>query len=137
MAKRTFYGKIVDGKMVLDDRNLMVEYTKTCRDMDIELTIGPQSADPSTAQWGYIYSSVYKEFALCFGWTIEAVDEYFKKKFMEDNMIVLPKGMTLTKAVFDRAWLANYIDSCIRYAADEGVTVAPPKIDFNKESTDE
>lgn len=134
MAKVTFYGKIADGKMVLDDRNLMVEYIKTCKDMDIELTIGPQSADPSVRQWGYLYSSVYKEFALCFGWTISDVDEEFKKRFMKENLIVLPEGMTLTKTVFDKVWLAKFVDSCIRYCADEGVTVAPPKIDFNKES---
>ena len=134
MAKRTFYGAIKDGKMVLDDRNLMVEYIKTCKDMNIELTISPQSKDPSVAQWGYLYSSVYKEFALCFGWTINDVDEHFKEKFMEDNMIVLPKGFTLTKTAFDRVWLAKYVDACIRYCAERSVTVAPPKQKFNQES---
>ena len=132
MAKRTFYGVIKDGTMVLDDRNLMVEYIKKCKDMNIELTIKPQAKDPSIAQWGYLYSSVYREFAMCFGWTIDDVDAEFKKRFMKDNMIVLPEGMMLTKTVFDRVWLAKYVDACIQYCAVEGVTVAPPKKDYDK-----
>ena len=55
-----------------------------------------------------------------------------KKKFMKDNGIVLPDGMILTKTVFDRVWLAKFVDSCIRYAAFEGIIVQPPRLK-NKE----
>ena len=135
MAKRTFYGKITDGKLVLDDRNLMNEFIKRSKDKDIELTISPASKDPSVRQWGYLYSSVYREYALFSGHTIDEVDKGFKQRFMEDNHIVLPEGMMLTKTVFDRVWLAKYVDSCIRYCAEDNVAVPPPKQSFDQESS--
>jgi hypothetical protein len=137
VPKRTFYGKITDGKLVLDDRNLMNEFIKRSKDMDIELTISPASKDPSVRQWGYLYSSVYREFALYTGYTIDEVDGAMKKQFMVDNHIVLPEGFTLTKTAFDKVWLARYVDACIRICAEHGVAVPPPKVDFNQESTNE
>jgi hypothetical protein len=134
MAKRTFYGKIKDGKLELDDRNLMNEFIKRSKDKDIELTIAPASKDPSVRQWGYLYSSVYREFALFSGYTIDEVDKVFKQRFMVDNKIVLPEGMMLTKTVFDRVWLAKYVDACIRYCAEDNVAVPPPKVRFDDES---
>lgn len=131
MAKRTFYGKIVDGKMVLDNRNLMNEYINRSKDMDIEVTIAPASKDPSLRQWGYLYASVYREYSLFSGYTSDEVDAVFKQRFMQENGIVLPDGMTLTKTTFDRVWLAKYVDACIRYCAEDNVIVAPPKQDFN------
>ena len=128
MKKRTFYGKIIDGKLMLDHRVMMIEYCKLQTDRDVELVLKDQSKDPSVAQWAYLYGSVYNEFADHFGWTSDAVDIYFKKQFMKENGIILPDGLMLTKTVFDRVWLAKYVDSCIRYAAQRGVTVAPPKI---------
>jgi hypothetical protein len=133
MAKRTFYGKIRDGTLVLDNRNLMNEYIKRSKDKDIELTIAPASADPTKVQWGYLYASVYREFALFSGYTIDEVDGVFKKRFMEDNGIVLMDGMELTKTVFDKVCLAQYVDSCIRYCAEDNVAVAPPKQNFDQE----
>jgi hypothetical protein len=59
---------------------------------------------------------------------IDDVDLWAKKKFMKENHIVLPDGLMLTKTVFDRVWLAKYVDSCIRYAAQEGIICAPPRI---------
>ena len=132
MAKRTFHGKIIDGKLVLDNRNLMNEYIKRSKDMDVELTIAPASKDPSLRQWGYLYSSVYREYALFSGYTIDEVDSAFKARFMNDNGIVLPEGMMLTKTVFDRVWLVTYVDACIRYCAEDNVVVPPPKITYNQ-----
>ncbi len=128
MKKRVFYGKIVDGKIKLDDRTMLETYVSMQKDADIELELRPQSTDPTLRQWSYLYASVYTEFGRNFGWEIDAVDTWMKKKFMKDNGIVLPDGLTLTKTVFDRVWLAKYVDACIRYAAQEGVVVMPPKI---------
>lgn len=127
MKKLTLYGKIVKGILKLDHRAMMTEYVSQQKDQDIEIEIRSPKKDPSLRQWAYLYASVYLEFAHHFGWTIDAVDVWMKKKFMKENGITLPDGLILTKTGFDRVWLAKYVDSCIRYAAFENVVVAPPK----------
>jgi hypothetical protein len=129
MTKRIFYGKIVDGILELDHKHMFREYTAKLGDINVELTISKQGKDPSIAQWSFLYANVYKEVADHFGMTIDDVDLWAKKKFMKDNHINLPDGLMLTKTVFDRVWLAKYVDSCIRYAANEGITCAPPRIE--------
>jgi hypothetical protein len=137
MPKQTFHGKITNGKLVMDDRNLMNEFINRSKDMDVDITIAPASKDPTLRQWGYLYASVYREFALFSGYTINEVDAVFKKQFMAENGIVLMDGMELTKAVFDKVCLAQYVDACIRYCAEYNVAVAPPKVNFDQESTNE
>lgn len=128
MRPRTFYGKIKGGTLVLDHKAMFQEYVSTLKDCDVEVILRKAKEDVTKSQWAYLYGSVYEEFANHFGWTIDAVDIWMKKKFMKENGIVLPDGLMLTKTVFDRVWLAKYVDSCIRYAAFEGITVPPPKI---------
>lgn len=127
MKKKVFYGKVVNGKLTLDHKAMMIEYVSLQKDCLVEMELRNQSKDPSVVQWAYLYGSVYNEFADHYGWTIEDVDSWMKKKFMKENGIILPDGLMLTKTVFDRVWLAKYVDSCIRYAANEGVVVPPPR----------
>ena len=128
MKKLTLFGKIVDGILKLDHRAMMTEYISQQKDQAVEIEIRSPKKDCSLNQWAYLYSSVYLEFAHYFGWTIDAVDVYMKKKFMKENGIELPDGLILTKTAFDRVWLAKYVDFCIMTAALEGVTVPPPKL---------
>ena len=132
MKKLTVYGKIDKGKIKIDHRAMMEEFISTQKDQDIVIEIKSPGKDPSLEQWGYLYGSVYEEFANAFGWTIDEVETWMKKKFMKENGIVLPDGMMLTKTVFDRVWLAKFVDACIRYAALEGVIVAPPRLKGSK-----
>ncbi len=128
MKKLTVYGKIIDGKIKLDHRAMLDEFILGQKDQDIEIEVRSPKKDPSLVQWAYLYGSVYKEFADHYGWTLDAVDTWMKKKFMTENGIELPDGMILTKTVFDRVWLAKFVDACIRYAALEGITVSPPRL---------
>ena len=129
MRKRIFYGKIVKGVLTLDHQTMFREYTSTFKEETrMEFEVRKESKDPSNAQWAYLYANVYREVAEYFGMDVDAIDLLFKKKFMKEFRIVLPDGLMLTKTVFDRVWLAKYVDSCIRYAALEGITVAPPRI---------
>ena len=128
MKKLILYGKIVNGILKLDHRAMMTEYISQQKDQDVEIEVRSPKKDPSLVQWAYLYGSVYHEVGDHFGWTLDEVDTWMKKKFMKENLIVLPDGLMLTKTVFDRVWLAKYVDSCIRYAAFEGVNVAPPKL---------
>jgi len=128
LKKLLVYGKIVDGKIKLDHRAMMDEFISIQKDQDITIEIKSPKKDPSLEQWAYLYGSVYKEFANHFGWAIDVVEIWMKKKFMKENGIVLPDGMILTKTVFDRVWLAKFVDACIRYAAFEGVIVPPPRL---------
>ena len=130
--KTTFYGKIEDGKLVFDHPRMVKESIACCRDMRVAVTIKKEGADPSLEQWKYLYAVVYKIFGDTYGWTIEDVDVYMKQKFMAENLIVLPKGMILTKSSFQREGLVKYMDSCIRYAAEEGVVVPPPDKNWKK-----
>ena len=127
MKKLTLYGKIVNGTLNLDHRAMMTEYMSQQKDQDVEIEIRSPKKDPSLRQWAYLYASVYLEFAHYFGWSIDDVDKYMKKKFMKEEKIELPDGLMLTKTAFDRVWLAKYVDFCIRLAALEGVTVPPPR----------
>ena len=124
--KYTFFGTIKDGKLIFDHPRMIKEAIKCCRDMRVQVTIEKEGTDPSLEQWKYLYAVVYKIFGENFGWTIDAVDTYMKQKFMSENLIILPRGMILTKSSFQREGLAKYMDSCIRYSADEGVVVPPP-----------
>lgn len=129
MRKRIFYGRIGKGKLVLDHLAVFREYTSTFKEGErMEFEVRKESHDPSNAQWAYLYANVYNEVADHFGITSDEVDLWMKKKFMKEFHIVLPDGLMLTKTVFDRVWLAKYVDCCIRYAALEGITVAPPRI---------
>lgn len=128
MKKLTLYGKIVKGLLKLDHRAMMTEYISQQKDQDVEIEIRSPKKDPSLVQWAYLYASVYHEVADHFGWTLDEVDMWMKKKFMKENLIELPDGLILTKGTFDRVWLAKYVDSCIRYAAFEGVNVPPPRL---------
>ena len=107
---------------------MMTEYISQQKDQDVEIEIRSPKKDPSLVQWAYLYASVYHEVADHFGWTLDEVDMWMKKKFMKENLIELPDGLILTKGTFDRVWLAKYVDSCIRYAAFEGVNVPPPRL---------
>jgi len=124
--RNTFYGTIKDGKLVFDHAHMVKEVIACCRDMRVVVTIKKEGADPSLEQWKYLYAGVYKIFGDTYGWTIEDVDVYMKQKFMAENLIVLPKGMILTKSSFQKEGLVKYMDACIRYAAEEGVAVPPP-----------
>jgi hypothetical protein len=128
MRKRLFYGKIVNGILELDHKDMFREYTAKLGDIQVELTIQKQSEDPSVRQWSYLYANVYREVANHYGLDIDDVDLRMKKKFMKEHGIILPDGLMLTKTVFDKAWLAKYVDSCIRYAALDGIVVAPPRV---------
>ncbi len=128
-----FYGKIEDGKLIFDYPNMMKEAISCCRDMRVEVTLQKEGADPSLDQWRYLYAVVYKIFGDNFGWTIDAVDVYMKQKFMAENLIVLPKGLILTKSSFQREGLVKYMDSCIRFAAEEGIVVPPPDKNWRQE----
>ncbi len=129
MRKRIFYGKIEKGKLVLDQQAMFREYTSTfSEDTKMEFEIRKESNDPSNAQWAYLYANVYREVHEYLGISVNDVDIRFKRMFMKEFGIVLPDGLMLTKTVFDRVWLARYVDSCIRYAAELGVSVAPPRI---------
>ncbi len=128
MKKLTLYGKIENGILKLDHRAMMTEYISQQKDQDVEIEIRSPKKDPSLVQWAYLYAGVYHEVANHFGWTLDEVDTWMKKKFMRENHIVLPDGLVLTKVGFDRVWLAKFVDSCIRYAAFEGVAVPPPRI---------
>ena len=127
MNKLTLYGKIKNGILNLDHRAMMTEYISQQKDQDVEIEIRSPKKDPSLVQWAYLYASVYHEVANHFGWTLDEVDMWMKKKFMKENLIVLPDGLILTKTAFDRVWLAKYVDFCIRAAAFEGITVPPPR----------
>ena len=127
MKKLTLYGKIKDGILKLDHRAMMTEYISQQKDQEVEIEIRSPKKDPSLVQWAYLYASVYLHFAHHFGLSIDAVDIHMKKKFMKENLIVLPDGLMLTKTAFDRVWLAKYVDFCIRTAAFEGITVPPPR----------
>ncbi len=124
--KNTFYGTIKNGKLVFDHARMVKEAIACCKDMRVEITIRKEGADPSLDQWRYLYAVVYKIFGDTYGWTIYDVDTYMKQKFMAENLIVLPKGLILTKSSFQREGLVRYMDACIRYAAEEGVSVPPP-----------
>ncbi len=127
MKKLTLYGKIKDGILKLDHRAMMTEYISQQKDQEVEIEIRSPKKDPSLVQWAYLYASVYYEVANHFGWTLDEVDMWMKKKFMKENLIVLPDGLILTKGTFDKVWLAKYVDFCIRTAAFEGITVPPPR----------
>ena len=131
--KYNFYGTIKNGKLVFDHARMVKETIACCRDMRVEVTIKKESHDVTLDQWSYLYGCVYTPFSEHFGWTIDEVDVWVKKKFMKDNGIELPKGLTLTKTVFDREWLAKFIDSAIMYVAEEGLSVLPPNPDWQKE----
>ncbi|KKM17793.1 hypothetical protein LCGC14_1672260, partial [marine sediment metagenome] len=105
--KYNFYGTIKNGKLVFDHARMVKETIACCRDMRVEVTIKKESYDVTLDQWSYLYGCVYTPFSEHFGWTIDEVDVWVKKKFMKDNGIELPKGLTLTKTVFDREWLAK------------------------------
>ena len=131
--KTTFYGIIKDGKLIFDHARMVKETIACCPDMRVQITLEKEGTDPSLEQWKYLYAVVYKIFGDTYGWNIDAVDVYMKQKFMAENLITLPKGMILTKSSFQREGLANYMDSCIRYCAEEGVVVPPPNKNWRKE----
>ena len=131
--KYTYYGKIEDGKLVFDYPHMMKDSIVMCPDMRVKVTLEKEGTDPSLEQWKYLYAVVYKIFGDNYGWTIDAVDVYMKQKFMAENLIVLPKGLILTKSSFQREGLVKYMDSCIRFAAEEGVSVPPPNKNWRKE----
>lgn len=120
-----FYGEIKDGKLILDDSKLFKEAISCVRDMRVDLILKKSGKDVNLEAWGYLFGSVYKLFANHFGWSVDEVDKFFKKKFMLEKGIRFPKGIILTKQCFEREGLALYVDSCIRYCADEGVVVPP------------
>jgi hypothetical protein len=127
MKKRVFYGSIKAGLLELDHKAMFREYTATLSDMEVEIVIRAKSKDPSVEQWGYLYANVYEEFANHFGWTIDDTDTHMKKRFMKAQKMILPDGLIITKSLLDRAWLAKYVDFCIRLCADEGIVVPPPR----------
>lgn len=131
--KYTFFGTIKNGKLIFDHQRMYKEAIACCRDMRVEIIIKQESFDVSLDQWRYLYACVYTPFADQFGWTIDEVDKWMKEKFMEENLIKLPEGLRLTKTCFDRVGLAKYIDSCIRFAAEEGLSVMPPNPEWRKE----
>lgn len=134
MKKRVFYGSIKNGKMELDHKTMFREYTSTLPDgMEVEIEIKAKSKDPSVEQWGYLYANVYEEFANHYGWSIDDTDKWMKQKFMKANGMIMPDGIIITKAMFDRAWLAKYVDFCIRTCAEEGIVVPPPRYRKRKE----
>jgi len=128
LRKLTVYGKIKDGRIVLDHRALLDEFISLQKDQEIQIEVRSPKEDVTRSQWAYLYGSVYTEFANHFGWTADDVDVWMKKKFMKENLIELPDGLILTKTAFDRVWLAKYVDFCIRTAAFEGIAVPPPKL---------
>ena len=129
MKKQVFYGSIKAGRLALDHKAMFREYTATLPEgMEVEIVIRAKSKDPSVEQWGYLYANVYDEWANHFGCSIDDTDTTMKKKFMKAQHMILPDGLIITKSLLDRAWLAKYVDFCIRLCAEEGIVVPPPRV---------
>lgn len=136
LQKTKWYGVVQEGKLVLDNKGVFYQFLKGIPDgTRIEITLEKEGRDVTQQQWRYLYSCVYAPFAEHFGWTVDEVDQYFKKKFCQANLIQLPQGLSLSKTSFDRQWLSTYIDFCCLVAAKEGVVVQDPNPNWQERKT--
>jgi len=127
MRATRWYGVVKGGMLELDNREMLLQWLKTIKDgTRVEIVIDKEGKDPTTQQWGYLYGAVYAPFAEHFGWTPDEVDDYMKREFQSKHLIHLPKGLTLSKASFNRDWLSKYIDFCRKLAAEQGVCTQEP-----------
>lgn len=126
-----FKAIMTNGKPVMNNKQAFYDYCsqKYKEGTELEIRIAKWSEKQTHDQYEYLYSCIYEPFRQANeGWTLEDVDEFMKEKFIKAYGIVLPKGMTLSKAAnFNKEWISKYIDACIKVCIESGVEVLEAK----------
>ncbi len=136
------YGVIRNGKVRLHNLTLYNRNKEQLEGKQIEFTIKEIHESPTTDQYAY-YRGAVIETALtaeCFGgWTGDEVDKELSDMFLGINRMVEYKrkdGTVISKITryvpskdssFPKKQMAEFIDKCIIFLAQEGVIVHSPE----------
>jgi hypothetical protein len=135
MEKGIFYGTVKDGRVHLDNRAMFDSWIKNFEGRRIQMEVGTEDESHTINQFRYLYACVYSPLGEYLGYTAKEIDGLCKKKFLTK---VIKKGNKVKTYVqekkdLSKKELAEYIDECIRLAAENGVVVLPPNKFFKTE----
>ncbi len=127
MEKGIFYGVVKDGKFILDNRSVFDSWIKNFEGKRMQAEFGKEDESHTINQFRYLYACVYAPLASLFGYTVKEIDGLLKKKFLTKT---IEKGKKIRTYVQDKRdltkqELAEYIDKCIQFAAENGIVVLP------------
>ena len=126
---RRWYGTIKAGKIVFptQTRQMLDEFTanKFKEDETVVVLVMKQDSNVTLEQYRYLYACVYEPLATELGYTVDEIDEILKLKFLTKFKGTTHEFIT-GKSELQREEMAQYIDHCIRFAAECGVICQSP-----------
>ena len=121
-----FYGKVVEGKLVMQCPGLFKQFISTFdTDTPIQLTLGKQYEDLSRNQMRYYFGVIIPAGMAHTGYdSQQAMDRVFKAMFLTEYPGTDFEQMK-SKEDLDSYEMSDYIEKCILFLNNEGVTVEP------------
>lgn len=116
-----------DGKLRLDDRESFREHVATLAGQPVELSIRRKRSQRSTKANSYYWGVIVKLLAEHCGYDAQDMHEALAMKFLriEDCPITgVPRRKRTPHT--DSQEFADYVDACIRLAAELGVVIPEP-----------
>jgi len=119
-----FYGEISKGVLCLNKGGQVTEWIKSQPDMRVQVEIKKYHPDKTHDQLKYYFGVVVKIAAKEFGYTKEEMDGIFCTMFLrwhtsDGTMYVKSKSELTTKE------MGEFIDTCIRHLALQGIVIPP------------
>lgn len=123
-----FYGVINDNKISFDDKGSFLLWLNKLEGNEVEITVAKRNYHRTSPQNNYYWGVVVELLAEAFGWDSEDMHEFLKSKF--SYKIVSRNGeeyrITRSTASLGTHEFIDYIEKCVRFAADQGVVIPEP-----------
>jgi hypothetical protein len=122
----TFYGTIVDGRLVLQNPTLMAQFIKSFENgVKVQVTLGKQYDDITRNQAGYYFGVIVARGCEHFGLgSPQEMDHMFKVMFLTEFPDTEFERMR-SKSELDVYEMSEFMERCISFLAQEGVPVEP------------
>ena len=128
-----FTGKVVSGKVILDEQEEYENYLVSLDEKRIELVIKKEEIARTNQQSKYLFGVVYQLISEHTGYSKEDVHELMKSIFLKDHKTVNNKRYTVIRSTHDlnTVEMTEYIENCKRFAATELSLFIPEAIKTN------
>jgi hypothetical protein len=121
-----FFGRIVDGKIQLQNREGFRGVVDQLEGKDVELVLRRERRHRTNSQNRYYWGVLLATWAHEAGYEATELHEALKRKFLLPENPGAPLPMLPSTANLDTKRFGEYVDACVRLAAQMGIAIPPP-----------
>lgn len=117
MIAPLFFGKVVKGKLILEDRALFEMYLETLTDKEVQVSVKRKSKPRSDRQNRYYHGVVIKILADHLGYSPDEMHDALRLHFLIDRERKIPTIKSTTS--LDTIGFENYMSQIRQWASEE------------------